>query len=70
MRQTSCDRVLHWRKKQQSRAAVEKIIEKISDELPGSYTKDIYERKCNLIYQHVYESYYAQGQSVYSTLAG
>ena len=61
--------VLDWRKKQQSRAAVEVTIEKILDELPGSYTRDIYQRKCSLIYQHVYESYYGQGQSVYSTLA-
>ena len=61
--------VLDWRKKQQSRADVKVTIEKMLDELPGNYTRDIYEHKCSLIYQHVYESYYGQGQSVYSTMA-
>jgi len=59
--------VLDWRKKQQSRADVKVTIEKLLDELPGNYTRDIYEHKCSLIYQHVYESYYGQGQSVYTT---
>ncbi|GAJ00670.1 unnamed protein product, partial [marine sediment metagenome] len=58
--------VLDWRKKQQSRADVKVTIEKMLDELPKSYTRDIYEHKCSLIYQHVYESYYGQGQSVYT----
>lgn len=61
--------VLDWRKKQQSRADVKVTIEKMLDELPGNYTRDIYEHKCSLIYQHVYESYYGQGQSVYSARA-
>ncbi|MFC2019309.1 type I restriction endonuclease subunit R [Chloroflexota bacterium] len=61
--------VLDWRKKQQSRADVKVTIEKMLDQLPGNYTRDIYEHKCSLIYQHVYESYYGQGQSVYLTMA-
>jgi type I restriction enzyme R subunit len=58
--------VLDWRKKQQSRAAVKLCIEEILEELPEVFTDDIYNHKCGLVYQHVYESYYGSGKSVYS----
>ena len=61
--------VLDWRKRQQSRAAVRLTIEEILDRLPHSYTPELYQRKCDAIYQHVYDSYFGQGRSVYS-LAG
>ncbi len=58
--------VLDWRKRQQTRAAVELEIEKILDHLPGIYATKLYNQKCTLVYQHVYEKYYGQGGSVYS----
>jgi type I restriction enzyme R subunit len=58
--------VLDWRKKQQSRASVKLCIEEILEELPVVFTKDLYNQKCGLVYQHVYESYYGSGKSVYS----
>jgi len=61
--------VLDWRKKQQARAAVRLCIEEILEGLPPVFTTEIYRQKCELIYQHVYESYYGSGRSVYSATA-
>jgi len=60
--------VLDWRKRQQSRAAVRHSIEEILDtSLPVDiYKKEIYNRKCEIIYEHIYESYYGAGSSVYA----
>ena len=58
--------VLDWRKRQQSRAAVKVAIEEILDRLPQSYSSALYERKCQAVYQHVYDSYYGQGRSIYA----
>ena len=58
--------VLDWRKRQQSRAAVRQSIEVILDEvLPGSYTKELFQHKCDVVYQHIYDSYFGQGFSIY-----
>ncbi len=58
--------VLDWRKRQQSRAAVRLSIEEILDHLPRSYIPELYQHKCDLVYQHIYDSYFGQGQSIYS----
>jgi type I restriction enzyme R subunit len=58
--------VLDWRKRQQSRAAVRVSIEETLDLLPRIYTPELYQNKCNVIYQHIYDSYFGQGQSVYA----
>ena len=57
--------VLDWRKRQQTRAAVLLCIAQELDYLPEVFTRDLYERKCDLIYQHVYESYFGEGRSIY-----
>lgn len=57
--------VLDWRKRSQSRAAVKLAIEEILDRLPQSYSTQLYERKCEMVYQHVYDSYYGQGRGIY-----
>ena len=41
------------------------VIEEILDQLPPSYSPALYERKCFDVYQHVYDSYYGQSQSIY-----
>jgi type I restriction enzyme R subunit len=61
--------VLDWRKKQQARAAVRLCIEEVLEGLPSVFTTEIYRQKCGLIYQHIYESYYGCGKSVYSATA-
>ncbi|MCZ7360990.1 MAG: DUF3387 domain-containing protein, partial [Candidatus Methanoperedens sp.] len=58
--------VLDWRKRQQSRAAVRLSIEEILDRLPRSYIAELYQHKCDMVYQHVYDSYFGQGQSIYA----
>jgi type I restriction enzyme R subunit len=58
--------VLDWRKRQQSRAAVRLSIEEILEGLPEVYTQELYEKKCDLVYQHVYDSYYGPGQNLYA----
>jgi type I restriction enzyme, R subunit len=58
--------VIDWRKRQQSRAQVVTTIRDMLDEgLPRNYTPELYEKKCDLVYQHIFESYYGQGRSLY-----
>ncbi|MEI6429080.1 MAG: type I restriction enzyme endonuclease domain-containing protein [Pseudanabaena sp. ELA607] len=54
--------VLDWRKRQQSKAEVEITIKDILDKLPRRYTLEIYDQKCQEVYQHIYESYSGLGQ--------
>ena len=59
--------VLDWRKRQQTRADVVLTIQNILDEgLPRNYTPEVYQQKCDLVYQHVYDAYYGMGGSVYA----
>lgn len=59
--------ILDWRKKQQARAEVLYTIEVVLDkELPRSYSTDTYQKKCEVVYQHIYDCYYGNGQSLYS----
>ena len=57
---------LDWRKRQQTRAVVRLAIEQILERLPGVYTTEIFNTKCELVYQHVYESYFGAGRSIYA----
>ncbi len=61
--------VLDWRKRQQTRAAVRQCIEVELDNLPPAYGPEVYQRKCDLTYQHVYDSYFGEGRSIYATAA-
>ncbi len=58
--------VLDWRKQQTTRAMVFTTIKDILDRLPRVYTKELYDQKCDVVYQHFYESYMGQGKSVYA----
>lgn len=59
--------VLDWRKRQQTRAAVRQCIEIELDKLPPAYEAEIYQRKCDLAYQHVYDAYFSEGRSIYAS---
>ncbi|NJL55686.1 DUF3387 domain-containing protein, partial [bacterium] len=62
--------VLDWRKHQYTRAAVQNTINVFLDEqLPDTYGPDLYEQKCIALYQHIYESYFGAGKSVYNPAA-
>jgi type I restriction enzyme R subunit len=59
--------VLDWRKQQTTRMMVFTTIQDILDQsLPRAYSKEIYEKKCDTVYQHFYEAYLGQGKSVYA----
>ena len=62
--------VLGWRQKIQSRAQIKLAIEDALDEgLPRAYTKDVYTTKCAVVFEHVYESYFGDGGSVFRDAA-
>lgn len=51
-----CEKIaFEWRKKQQGRATMRVEIEKMLDQLPESYEKQIYIEKCSSLYEHVYQ---------------
>jgi len=59
--------VLDWRKKQQARAEVLYTIETVLDsDLPRSYSAEVFRKKCEVVYQHIYDNYYGAGRSLYS----
>ena len=61
--------VLDWRSRQQTRAEVQRAIELLLDEtLPTAYAPEDYRRRCDAVYQHVYDAYYGQGRSVYGVV--
>jgi type I restriction enzyme R subunit len=60
--------VLDWKKRQATRAAVRYTIETVLDELPRTYTPELYQTKCNVVYQHVFDSYTGQGGGLYATM--
>ena len=61
--------VLDWRKQQFTRAAVRVAVEETLDRLPEAFTRQIYAQKCDAVYQHVFDSYWDDGHSVYELAA-
>ncbi len=61
--------VLDWRKQQATRAAVRVAVEETLDRLPEAFTRQIYAQKCDAVYQHVFDSYWDDGRSVYELAA-
>lgn len=57
--------VLEWRSRQQTRAAVLVAFQEVLENLPQKYSDEEYNVKCEAVYQHVYDSYYGAGRSVY-----
>lgn len=57
--------VLDWRKQQTTRAMVLVTIRDVLDDLPRAYSPELYQQKCDTVYQHFYEAYLGQGKSVY-----
>ena len=56
--------VLDWRKRQQSRAAVQVAIRDTLDDLPKCYTSRLHEQKRQAVYQHVYAAYWGAAAGV------
>ena len=45
------------------------IEDALDEGLPRAYTKDLYRTKCGVLFEHVYESYFGDGASVYRDAA-
>lgn len=59
--------VIDWRKKQTTRAKVKEAIEVICDEvLPEIYDKDLFQVKCNDLYNHFYDNYNNAQDNIYN----
>ena len=58
---------LDWRKHAQARAQVRLAVENILDKgLPQPYTPELFNQKSEAVYQHIYDSYYGEGRSIYT----
>ena len=63
------DLVLDWRKHQQARAKVMVTIgEILGNGLPDVYDELLFHEKYETIYQHIYESYFGEGKSIYTEI--
>jgi type I restriction enzyme R subunit len=59
--------ILDWKKQQRARAAVRVTIEEQLDTLlPPAYDADLFQQKCDLVYQHIFDNYQGDGQSIYT----
>jgi type I restriction enzyme R subunit len=58
--------VLDWKKQQATRATVRLTIDIALDELPRTYSPELYRQKCDIVYQHVFESYQGEGRNLYA----
>lgn len=57
--------VIDWRKRQRTKARVQKIIDDVLQGLPDSFDDDRWEVACDKVFMHVYDKYQGAGQSVY-----
>ena len=57
--------VLDWRKKVETREAARVLVKEVLDELPDAYDPEIWERKTEIVFNHIFASYYDDGASVY-----
>lgn len=62
--------VLDWRKKQKARADVYATVKAVLDELPRVFTPELYREKCDSIYQHIFDKYFGEGESIYGEQFG
>jgi type I restriction enzyme R subunit len=46
--------------------AVMVTIQTVLDELPRTYSPELYQKKCDVVYQHVFDAYGGQGNSLYA----
>ena len=63
--------VIHWKRKQQAKAALRVCIEEVLDEgLPEPiYGRKLFSEKCESVYQHIFDTYGPEGESPYDRAA-
>jgi len=59
--------VLDWRKRLRTRADVFATVKTVLDDLPRTYTPELYQEKCDSVYRHVFDSYQGEGKSIYES---
>lgn len=57
--------VLDWRRKAETREAARVLVRDVLDELPDAYDQDTWQRKANAVFNHIFASFYDDGDSVY-----
>ena len=57
--------VLDWRRKAQTREAARVLVKDVLNELPDPYDSEVWERKADMVFNHIFASYYDDGGSVY-----
>jgi type I restriction enzyme R subunit len=57
--------VFDWRRKAQTREAARSLVKDILEDLPEAYGPEIWERKANIVFDHIFASYRDDGSSVY-----
>lgn len=57
--------VLDWRHKAETREAARVLVRDVLDELPEAYDPEIWQRKTDAVFNHIFASYYDDGSSVY-----
>jgi type I restriction enzyme, R subunit len=58
--------VLDWRKKVRTREAARALVKEVLDALPDAYDPDTWARKVDIVFNHIFASYYDDGGSVYA----
>ena len=56
---------LDWRKKLRTRADVYSTVKTVLGDLARIFSPELYQQKCETVYQHVYDSYLGEGESIY-----
>ena len=59
--------VLDWRKKAETREAARVLVKDVLDELPEVYDAATWERKSEVVFNHLFASYYDDGGSIYDS---
>ncbi|MDQ3729416.1 MAG: HsdR family type I site-specific deoxyribonuclease, partial [Actinomycetota bacterium] len=57
--------VLDWRRKAETREAARSLVKDILDELPNAYSAEVWERKAEIVFNHIFASFRDDGGSVY-----
>jgi type I restriction enzyme R subunit len=59
--------VLNWRQKSSAKSKIKLAIEDVLDTgLPRAYTKALYQQKCSILFEHVFEAYPERDAGVYA----
>ena len=57
--------VIDWRKKQRTKARVQKVIDDILQELPESFDDSLWAKACDSVFVHVFDKYQDASKTVY-----